>query len=339
MAATRHLLRSAQVPLRPPPDVEATRRSAMPSIRSLALTAGLTMALAAPTSAAVVCKKPSGVITVREACKKKETPLDLAQFGAVGPPGAPGTPGTEGQAGLNAWERPCPPDAVRSETTCMDKFEASVWRVPNPTTTNAELVAKIEQGTATAADLEAGDATALGTGSDDYAPCADSGQNCANDIYAVSLAGVSPSGNVTWFQAQMACKNARKRLPSNAEWQAAVAGTPDPGSDDGTTDCNSAGGFLITGSRSACVSSDGAFDMVGNLYELVADWVPKSLGCDSWNAGVSPTSDQQCLTTQGEPFAVMRGGFNGNGPLAGPLAINTIPLSSSLSAVGFRCTR
>lgn len=302
--------------------------------RILAL--ALTAALAAPTSAAVLCKKPTGAIAVRPACKKKEAPVDLTEFGALGPPG---TPGTQGPAGLNAWERTCPPDAVRSGTTCLDKFEASVWRVSDTTTTNAELVAKIEQGTATVADLEAGDATALGTGGDDYAPCEDSGQNCANDIFAVSVPGVSPSRNLTWFQAQMACKNARKRLPTNAEWQAAVAGTPDPGSDDGTTDCDSTGGPSLTGARSECVSSDGAFDMVGNLYELVADWVPKAFGCDAWNAGISPTADQQCLTSQGEPFAVMRGGFSGSGAEAGPFAINTLPLSNSLSAVGFRCTR
>ena len=125
-----------------------------------------------------------------------------------------------------------------SGTVCMDKYEASVWRVPNPTTANKGLVKKIQQGKATVADLAAGGATQLGTASDDYAPCADSGQNCANDIYAVSLPGVTPSAYITWFQAQAACENARKRLPSNAEWQAAVAGTPDPGPDNGTTDCN-----------------------------------------------------------------------------------------------------
>jgi formylglycine-generating enzyme required for sulfatase activity len=153
------------------------------------------------------------------------------------------------------------------------------------------------------------------------------------------VAGVSPSGNLTWFQAQIACANARKRLPSSAEWQAAVTGTPDPGADNGTTDCNSTGGVSLTGARSACVSSAGAFDMVGNLYELVADWVPKAFGCDTWNAGLSPTDDQQCFTAQGEPFAVMRGGFSGFGQLAGPLAINSLATSTSLSAVGFRCTR
>ena len=193
--------------------------------------------------------------------------------------------------------RSAPADAVVSGTVCMDKYEASVWRVPDPTTSNKGLVKKIQQGKATAADLTAGGATQLGIASDDYAPCADSGQNCTDDIYAVSLPGVTPSAYITWFQAQAACKNARKRLPSNAEWQAAVAGTPDPGPDNGTTDCNTASAFaaVATGSRSSCVSARGAFDMVGNLYEWVADWVPRSTACGTWSAGVSPTGDDQCL--------------------------------------------
>jgi len=179
----------------------------------------------------------------------------------------------------------------------MDKYEASVWRVPNATTTNAGLVAKIQKGKAVAADLAAGGATQLGVASDDYAPCADSGQNCADDIYAVSLAGATPSSRMTWFQAQAACENARKRLPSNAEWQAAVIGTPDPGPDNGTTDCNTNSTFAAaaTGSRTSCKSARGAFDMVGNLFEWVADWVPLSTACGTWSAGVSPTGDYQCL--------------------------------------------
>jgi len=240
----------------------------------------------------------------------------------------------------------CPADAVVSGPGCMDKYEASVWRVPAATTSNRLLVAKIQAGRATAAALVAGGATQLGARlPDDYAPCADSGQNCTNDIFAVSLPDVRPSTSITWFQAQAACQNARKRLPSNAEWQAAVAGTPDPGPDDGTTDCNTHSAFntVATGSRSACVSSSGAFDMVGNVYEWVADWVPRSTACANWGAGVSPTGDDQCLAgaeTTGEPAALMRGGNFIEGTLAGPLAIlGTNPPTGALFSIGFRCMR
>jgi len=238
----------------------------------------------------------------------------------------------------------CAPDAVVAGTVCMDKFEASVWRVLNPATTNKGLVKKIQQGKATVADLAKGGATQLGTASDDYAPCADSGQNCADDIYAVSVVGVTPSSQMTWFQAQAACENARKRLPSNAEWQAAVAGTPDPGGDNGTSDCNSAkGSASLTGSRSGCKSARGAFDMVGNLFEWVADWVPRSTTCGTWSPGVSPTGDYQCLAgaaTTGEPGALLRGGSFIDGPDAGPLSVSGfIEPSDAGSNIGFRCTR
>src|SRR5262245_6812410 len=68
--------------------------------------------------------------------------------GAAGPPAGPLTK--------------CPPDSVIAGTTCMDKYEASAWRVPNPTTTNMGLVKKIQQGKATAEALAAAGATQLG---------------------------------------------------------------------------------------------------------------------------------------------------------------------------------
>src|SRR5262245_45162903 len=252
--------------------------------------------------------------------------------------------GTAGAQGAKPLTR-CAPDAVVSGTVCMDKYEASVWRVPNATTTNRGLVLKIQQGKATAAMLAAGGATQLGVATDDYAPCADSGQNCTNDIYAVSLPGVIPSGNITWFQAQAACKNARKRLPSNGEWEAAVAGTPDPGPDNGTTDCNTDSVFtaVATGSRSSCVSADGAFDMVGNLTEWVADWVPRSTTCGTWMAGISPTGDAQCLAgadTTRDPSALQRGGDFFGGASAGPLSVSGLfEMSFSVGELGFRCAR
>jgi len=239
----------------------------------------------------------------------------------------------------------CAVDAVVSGTVCTDKYEASVWRIPDPLGANTGIVKKVKAGKATAADLMAAGATQLGTVSDNYVPCTDNGQNCSNDIYAVSLAAATPSAYITWFQADQACKNAGKRLPSNEEWQVAVAGTPNPGPDNGTTDCNTFSTFAVTstGSRSSCMSADGAFDMVGNLYEWVADWVPRSTTCGTWGAGIDPTGDGQCLAgaaTTGEPGALLRGGDFATTPSAGPLLVNgNLSPSLSFSVVGFRCVR
>jgi Sulfatase-modifying factor enzyme 1 len=238
----------------------------------------------------------------------------------------------------------CPDDAVVSGTVCMDKYEASVWRVPVPTTINKNLVMRIRQGKATAADLQKGGATQLGVVGPDYAPCDEGGQFCADDIFAVSVPGVLPSANITWFQAQAACKNARKRLASNAEWQAAAAGT-NRGPDDHVSTCNTDGGVgfntVQTGSRASCVSTDLAFDMVGNVSEWVADWVPRSNSCPGWG---SFSDDFMCLAPGASvgpgPGALFRGGDWTNGTGAGVFAVVAIfdPLHAT-SYIGFRCAR
>ena len=250
-----------------------------------------------------------------------------------------------GSAGAQGWRalKRCPADSVVSGTVCMDAFEASVWRVPADLPAHHSLVKLIQQGTATAAVLSAGGATQQGITDDNYSPCHDRGQDC-NDLYAVSLPGVIPSSRITWFQAAAACKNSRKRLPTNAEWQAAVAGTPDPGPDDGSTTCKTTGASAVaTGSRSACVSSDGEFDMVGNVYEWVADWTVRSGACGSWSATISPTADQQCLSgaaAGSEPGALSRGGNYTLGAGAGPFAIlGLLPPSFAANGYGFRCAR
>jgi len=240
--------------------------------------------------------------------------------------------------------RRCSDDAVVAGTVCLDKYEATVWRVSDPTTTNVSLVRRIRLGTARRDDLEAGGAIQLGTDVS-YEPCARDGQNCTDDIYAVSLPGEIPSARISWFQAQEACANAGKRLPTNAEWQVGVNGTPDPGPDNGTTDCNSeTGEASLTGARTSCVSARGAFDMVGNLAEWVADWVPLSTNCPGWG-GFS--DDAMCLAGASEtatgPGALVRGGsfvFSFGSTTAGPFSINgTILPGGSTSSIGFRCAR
>ena len=107
----------------------------------------------------------------------------------------------------------------------------------------------------------------FGLESDNY-PCSFDGNDCTGKIFAASVPGVIPSASLTWFQAQQACLSVGKRLPTNAEWQGAAAGTPDTGdADDHVTTCNTDGGprdYVPTGSRKHCVSNFGVYDMVGN---------------------------------------------------------------------------
>lgn len=239
--------------------------------------------------------------------------------------------------------RRCAPDAVLAGTICLDRFEETVWRVPNATTTNASLVRRIQLGRATRADLLAFGATQLPV-EGNYAPCKTNGQNCAGDIFAVSLPAEVPSARITWFQAQEACANSGKRLPTNAEWQVGANGSPDPGPDNGTTDCNSATGVVsLTGARSSCDSARGAFDMVGNLAEWTADWVPLSTTCPTWG---SFSDDVMCFAGASEvatsPGVPVRGGsfLPFGGPSVGPLNINaSFQASASAVFIGFRCAR
>jgi formylglycine-generating enzyme required for sulfatase activity len=236
----------------------------------------------------------------------------------------------------------CPKDSVGVGNVCVDLYEASVWEIPAG---NKGLINKVQQGNATLAGLTAG-GTQRGVGGIDDYPCDDNGNDC-DTIYAVSLAGVKPSADLTWFQAQQACANAGKRLLRNGEWQMAAAGTPDPGTDNDSTDCNiTDDGFpandpVNTGSRSACVSRWGAFDMVGNVWEWVEDWAPLSTTCVG--ELFSGTSDNNCLagasTTTG-PGALIRGGTFLFGSNAGVFAVSGFfQPSVTFEDIGFRCAR
>ncbi len=235
--------------------------------------------------------------------------------------------------------RRCPRDSVPAGVACVDKYEASIWQ-----TTNKNLIRKIKKGTVTREELIAGGAVQRGVTSDDFDPgCPDSGAGC-KDFYAVSIKGVRPSSFFNWFQAVAAARNSEKRLPTNAEWQAAALGTPDGSvGDDGSTTCHVGSGptTVPTGSRSNCVSDVGAFDMVGNVVEWVAEWAPRSTVCGSW----SPFSDNdQCLTgaaTDGPPGTLIRGGSFDQGAFAGPFYVNgaTEPNAVSSGKIGFRAAR
>ena len=241
---------------------------------------------------------------------------------------------------------------VQNGSTCIDTFEASLWKITNPA-----CVGLIKQGVKLPPVVSAGDAVQVGINGVDYtdAQCQFNGGGCKN-IFALSMPGVIPARSINYFIAAAACRNSRKRLPSNAEWQAAALGTPDPWpQDDPAHQCHLSGpSALPTGTRSKCVSDVGAFDMVGNVIEFVADWgalattgttwdvfIP-GFGGDVSNVGGSPNGTIYGLpgtTLRGGSFAFGSGGF---GELAGVYAIDQNGAPNSIgdaSAAGFRCAK
>ena len=237
----------------------------------------------------------------------------------------------------------CPPDSVKVGDTCIDKYESSIWRIPAG---NAALVRAVQLGRATLADLTNGGALQVSpasTCSPTFPPTFDATGNWTSPLFAVSVAGVEPTSCVTWFQAEQACALSGKRLLTNQEWQRAAAGTPDPGTDDGGTDCN-VGGLgrpLDTGSRGKCTSNWGAFDMVGNIEEWVADWIAQPTQCPGWGAF---SEDLMCLAganpTATGPGALIRGGFfTGVFVEAGVFALDVANPARVGRGIGFRCGR
>ena len=229
------------------------------------------------------------------------------QPGPQGAAGPSGDPACQGNGATDVM--------VDAGSVCIDRYEVSIWDAP---TGGNQITGGL--------------------------PCSENGQDCIN-MYARSVPGVAPRANITWFQAQQALANVGKRLPTNAEWQQAVAGTPDPGATPGAEDCNtSSAGAVATGSRDGCLSRHGANDMVGNLWEWTADWDQQALSCANWPAGFG--GDVTCIGRatgdpgSGFPGALIRGGHFAQGAGAGPFAVSGAPVPSTLDAsIGFRGAR
>ncbi len=97
------------------------------------------------------------------------------------------------------------------------------------------------------------------------------------DCRPVSTSNALPWRFISRDQAQEACAKAGKRLPANQEWTRAALGTPDKQEGWTVQDCNIAGNWDArpgpAGMSPACVSSAGAYDMAGNVWEWVAGTV------------------------------------------------------------------
>jgi formylglycine-generating enzyme required for sulfatase activity len=237
---------------------------------------------------------------------------------------------------------------VRVGPLCVDKYEASVWS---------------ERG---------GNGTRFPQGDPRFPATFPNNGNWTEPLYAASVKDTAPAVFITWFQAQQACALSGKRLLTNAEWQMAAAGTPDPGiNGDGVNECDTnSPGSVATGAALNCASKWGVRDMVGNVNEWVADWVqgPGTAASNGYsvtgewhpdyitqstsdygndgiygvNGAVHLTAPQSSTpadnTPDGMPGAIVRGGMWTSGQSGGVFAYFSEHTPSSLdNATGFRC--
>jgi len=192
----------------------------------------------------------------------------------------------------------------------------------------------------------------------------------ANTTSAIagSAPGQTPLVSLNWCAAKKACQNAGKHLCTNREWFQACNYkgsqwniTAEETAE--TMSCNTAnecgGVACATGASPGCVTQQGAYDMIGNIWE----WVDLVVTADPTNnlannyvtgydfstalpTSVGATSDAYgndyfwAYNGAGAARAALRGGHWDNGARAGcfDLYLDIAP-SGTDAGVGFRCCR
>jgi formylglycine-generating enzyme required for sulfatase activity len=204
----------------------------------------------------------------------------------------------------------------------MDRYEASLWTEPF------------------------GGGSQVQPASGEYLDFPKNGQY-TRVYYPASVRFVAPARQVTWFQANAACRAAGKRLPRSDEWLAAARGTSDPGN------CNvQSPSVREAGPGTSCRSVWGAEDMIGNLSEWTVQWFaaipaalvetpwswPSGYNADTLNNGASSTRSGREGFIDGLPAAALHGGDHQSGARAGIFAFSLLDSPSSYSdSIGFRC--
>jgi formylglycine-generating enzyme required for sulfatase activity len=169
-------------------------------------------------------------------------------------------------------------------------------------------------------------------------------------LYACSVPDETPSGWLTWFQAQRACNLTGKHLCTNAEWQGAAYGTLDD-----ETSCNiNTSGPETGGNRATCISDYGAYDMAGNMWEWTANWHGQGANQDEfyhpeagefhgdgmWNVDRAENNGNYVPSTPFFPASERRGGNWLHNTKSGIFAMSlTNGPASFYSSNGARCCR
>jgi formylglycine-generating enzyme required for sulfatase activity len=187
----------------------------------------------------------------------------------------------------------------------------------------------------------------------------------SSDCQPQSKGGLIPWRYISQDQAAVACAKAGKRLPTNKEWLQAGLGTPDMAMNWGIDDCQVASNWTSqpgsSGSGKNCISSAGAYDMAGNVWE----WVDGTVSDGIFNGNQLPLSGYIDSTdgaglpgltnpdTPNENYnndyfwiknsglrAIARGGYWNNKADAGQYAVYIVAAPSAVeSGIGFRCAK
>jgi formylglycine-generating enzyme required for sulfatase activity/serine/threonine protein kinase len=210
-------------------------------------------------------------------------------------------------------------------TVYLDAFYIDKYEV-----TNAQFAQFLnEQG-----NQEEGGVTWLDIGDEDCRITQSGGQYQPKSGYSDH-----PIIEVSWYGTKAYCQWVGKRLPTEAEWEKAARGTDERTYPwVGGIDCDHAqywgcGGRTVpVGSKPKGVSPYGALDMVGNVWEWVADWY------DSGYYAASPENNPKGPASG--DYRVIRGGswLDLEVNVRAALRRGDSP-DSTLSSVGFRCAR
>ncbi len=181
------------------------------------------------------------------------------------------------------------------------------------------------------------------------------------NVQTADCSGVSEAGKVPWSfvtrdQALQICARSGKRLPTSAEWYALSLGMTDV-----EHSCNvSSKSIAQTGSLATCASPQGAYDLVGNVWEWVSDDVidgqynNRQLPQTGYVSQIDNTG-VAILTEEGEQelfsndyfwaqtsgaYGMVRGGYYDSGTDAGLYAVHAdTPTNAASIGIGFRCVK